>query len=390
MMMNRFHLFLLAGLLLITAISYPTLMYLANNPRILLGIERTQPSSLTRIGSEMLALGNLQKAVESFERAQKKYEALFEETGLERHRQFAAFAAIDAANSYRILGVTPEWQTSELLYKEVLQDYPNGNHGNWILSLGMSLEQLQRYDEAIDLFDQVMDVGSGLTQLYTRYERGRSYLEQWKLDQACDDLYWFIRSQRWELSEEQWLEFLRLKDAANPKKYFILGFTYHALNHAEQARSNILEYLKLHPNDRAGQYLLSSLFDEPFVQDSTALSLSEMMPPQAQNPYELTGGLLNLYSANPGEYSLRLTLSVPPKQESIKDEHSDDVPDVTVSCNGEEIQRFFVSSQNAAEYAIPLSLMEGKNIVQIQTQVVGILDPLIMVHLHSIQLNPIQ
>lgn len=389
-MMNRFHLFLLVGLLLIIAISYPTFMYLANNPRILLGIERTQPSSLIRIGNDMLAAGNLQRAVESFERAQKKYEALYEETGLERHRQFAANAAISAANSYRILGVTPEWQTSEIIYKEVLQDYPNGNQGNWILSLGMALEQLQRYDEAIELFDQVMDVGSGITQLYTRYERGRSFLEQGNLEQACDDLYWFVRSQRWELSEEQWLEFLRLKDAENPKKYFILGFTYHALNDAEQALSNIQTYLLTNPDDRAGLYLLSSLLDEPFVQDSTRISLSEIMPPQVQNPYKLTGGLLNLYIANPGAYSLRLTLSVPPKQEPDVDNLSVEVPNVTVSCNGEDIHSFFVSSQDAAEFDISLTLMEGKNIVQIQTQSVGILDPLVRVYLHSIQLISLQ
>lgn len=389
-MMNRFHLFLLIGLLLVTAISYPTFMYLANHPSILLGIERTQPSSLIRTGNEMLTAGNLQRAVESFERAHKKYEALYEETGLERHRKLVADAAISVANAYRILGVTSEWQTSEIIYKEVLQDYPSGNHGSWILSRGMALEQLQRYDEAIELFNQVMDVGSGITKLYTRYERGRSFLELGKLEQACDDLYWFIRSQRWELSEEQWLEFQRLENAENPKKYFILGFTYHALNNAEQALSNIQTYLLTNPDDRAGLYLLSSLLVEPFVQDSTTISLSEMMPPQAQNPYKLTGGLLNLYIANPGAYSLRLTLSVPPKQEPDEDDSSIEVPNVTVSCNSEEIQSFFVSSQDTAEYDISLSLMEGKNIVQIQTQSVGILDPLVIVHLHSIQLLPLK
>jgi tetratricopeptide (TPR) repeat protein len=367
--------------------SYPILMVLANHPRLLLGIERTQPGSLIRSGRGMLEAGNMQKAVEAFRRAQEKYEALYSESGLERHQQYAAEAAVSVADSYRILGVTPEWHKAELIYKDVLKDYPGGNHGNWTLSLGMALEQLQNYDEAIKQFDHAIEVGSGMTQLYTRYERGRSYLEKGDLDHACDDLYWFIRSQKWELSEEQWMEFLRLEGAANPKKYFILGFTYRALNETEKAIDRIQTYLGLFPNDRAALYLKSSLLDEAFVQDPSTIALTEMMPPQEKNPYELSGGLLNLYIADEGEYTLNLLMSSPQKQPSAIEENKFEVPVITVLCNGEEIKSFFVSLENPTEYAIHLTLMEGKNIILIQTQGFVIDKPLITVDVHSIQLS---
>lgn len=386
-MMNRFHLFLLIIWLAIVACSYPLLLYLANHPKLMLGIEQTQPGSLMRSGREMLALGNLQLAVQSFERAKQKFATLYDDTGLERHKQFVIDATIGMADSYRILGVTPEWQKAVFLYEDALKDYPDGNHGNWNLSLGMSLEQLQRYDEAIDQFNQVIEQGAGLTKLYTYYERGRSYLEQSKWDSACEDLYWFIRSQRWEISEEQWLELLRLENASNPKKHFILAFTYSALNKKEEAVAHIQRYLQLAPNDRAALYLQSSLLDQPFVQESGDIPLTEIIPPQDQTPYQLTSGMLNLYTAEPGNYTLLFFMSSINEEQMKTDSSKPTIPQVTVQCNGKEVLSYYVSAVEPLEYAVSLQLMEGKNSLELRTQDSTIDEPLHVIHIHSIQLT---
>ena len=171
------------------------------------------------------------------------------------------------------------------------------------------LKRLERYEEAIESYNNVIENGQGLMLFYALYGRGFSLARLGRVDEACDDWYFYIQYYDREVFEDYWQEFRRIAECANPRRDYIRGRAFQALGRDEEAKPCLKAYLDKEKNDIDARYYYESLIGAGFPQNFKPVTISSAFPPASKEPRLIDVIYYNIYAARDSVCTLQLNLS---------------------------------------------------------------------------------
>ncbi len=351
--------------------------FLASDPRYLLGIEEMQPDAAYANGLKLVRDGKLFEAVETFRKGERFYQRLYDEKGLKRHEAQVVQHRLAIANAYFVLGATDELELAVGMYKKVIEQDPGFSLGQPHLSLGDTLQRLERYSEAIRAYNGVFEYGNGLILLEALYGRGRCYWLTKQPVPASDDWYLFLRYTEKALNDEQWKEIRQLPVCENPRCHFILAKAFENSSDLEKANTHLDIYLQSIPEDRCAHYLDALWKNQPLPADQGKIPIADCFYPTDQVPRPVYQTLLNMYTESSGLYELTLELSG--QAEGV------DIPEIEIVANGLPVEKIWIKSAQPKPYTISLELQSGKNFIRLTVENLGGFQGTIELHSISIE-----
>ncbi|MDP8245194.1 MAG: tetratricopeptide repeat protein [Candidatus Hinthialibacter antarcticus] len=295
--------------LLFLGFSFAVFSYLAYHPQTILVVEALQPGASYDRAKVSLSNGNIEDALNSYQRGVKYFKQLYQESGEDRHKIFISQGLLGIAHIYKNVANPPRLIEADAYYVEAL-----GWHSDWNLaqpyySLGETRYKAQKYADAIKPLTSAINKGMAPITLEALYLRGLSYTHLKQYGRAAKDWYQYLRFQSAPIPTERWNQMLNLRDIdiETPESIYILGRERFAREEPEEALQLFDRRIALNQSDISTQYYASVLKNNAIDAGFGERSLSSIFPPSdSGDEVRLWERYIDVYAAQ----AIEATISV--------------------------------------------------------------------------------
>lgn len=396
--------------LLLTVASFAVFSYLAYHPQAILMVETYQPGASYDRAKVFLSNGEIDNALDSYQRGVKYFKQLYDESGLDRHKIYVSQGLLGIAHIYKSYMDPPLFDEADAYYVEALEWYSNWNLAQPYYSLGETRFDAGNYEKAIGPLTTTIHKGLAPTTLDALFLRGLAYFKLNQYDLAASDWYQYLRFYSGKTSTERWNQFLELRDAdiisstsiespqatpSNnppatpesvyvpdyiPELFYILARERLAREEPKEAIQFFKNYTNFNPNDISALYYVSELNGTPTNSGFGERALSDIFPPASPPDFRLWERYVDVYASQPITAIVNLEISF--RGASLEPQR--------IQFNLGEGDFFEIVEKNGTTgtYKIPCSFSPGKSVLRIREVAPFNQPDGSGVFFHSISINP--
>ncbi|MBI1391046.1 MAG: hypothetical protein GC154_21680 [bacterium] len=358
---------------------------LAYHPQWILWVETYQPGASYQRAKTLIDEGDLQGAIEAYQRGIRFFKQVYEESHLDRTRAFVCQGYLGLGHIEKNIMNPPDWSSAEQAYRDAIEWYPQWKGAQPYLSLGETLIALGRGEEALQYLDVAVQQGAAIIVMEALYVRGGVRLDSpLTIDRGIDDWYHYLRYTPRDIAADR-LQSMKttlaaLGDESLPRLNYVFGVVNRLLGNDAEARRLLALYLSQNPDDPSAIFYATGVSNQ-LIQSNDESGLTRFYPePSPDEKYFIRENFVDVYSPNGGEVQIQLRVS--------SNAEPMEWPSLNLYNNMEDVDSIPLLTTQSSSINVNAPLQPGRNIIRLSLDWPGETpaDPAFM--LESFHLSP--